>query len=289
MPKNLKNLSILLLLSLIWGSSFILIKKGLADYSSMQVAAMRLSFAGISIIPILFFVKWPKQKKDWLFLLLCGTLGNFFPAFLFSLAQQNMSSSLAGAFNSLTPLFTLLGGIWIFKIKMDSNKFLGVFIGLAGSLLLIFSKNFDAGIQYSYTSALMVITAACFYGINANIIKTKLAHLPALTVGIFPVVLISIPSIIIALSLDVPTSIIAHSDNLKPLWSIVILGVLGTALALIVFNAFIQNTTALFASSVTYLLPFVAAVWGFFDGEYLGIIHFISLALIIVGIYLTRR
>lgn len=287
--KVLRNYGILVFLGLIWGSSFILMKKGLEGFDPRQVAAMRLAIAGIFAWPLFFFVQRPKQLKDWFWLGLCGTLGNFFPAFMFTFAQEGnkMSSALAGAFNSLTPMFVLLLGLMVFGNKFESRKMLGVVIGLVGTLLLIFSRNIDSKIHYTTQSALLVITATLFYGLNANLIKSKLSHIHPLTVGVLPVCIVSIPSMIICLFLDVPSQVV-NMENHIPFYSILILGLFGTAIALILFNYFIQSTSALFASMVTYLLPFVAALWGLADGEHIGMVHLASLLIIITGIYLTR-
>jgi drug/metabolite transporter (DMT)-like permease len=166
-----RNYGVLVFLGVVWGSSFILMKKGALGFESTQMAAMRMTIAGICVWPFFFFVQKPKVLRDWLWLGLAGTVGNLIPAFLFAISIKYMASSLQGVFNSLTPMFTLLMGVIFFGVGFTFSKLTGVILGLAGSLLLIISKSIDAQMNYTIPSALMLILAALLYGTNANIIK----------------------------------------------------------------------------------------------------------------------
>jgi drug/metabolite transporter (DMT)-like permease len=285
-----KTIFTLLFLGFVWGSAFILMKKGLESFQPIQVASLRLVFAGS--ISVFFFVKLYKgiSKKDWLFLALSGTIGNLIPAFLFASAGSEMPSSLSGALNALTPFFALLFGVILFSQIFKVRQTLGIAIGLIGALALIFSKSkgsISFETDYIYP-CLKVVLAAILYGLNVNIIKSKLSHLSPITNSMVPVTLIAIPSLIIAIFTNT-FSVAMQASALKPLIFIAILGIVGTALSLIVFNRLIQRTSALFAASVTYLIPIFAYMWGIIDGEPVGMFQVAGMLLILTGIALTKR
>jgi drug/metabolite transporter (DMT)-like permease len=287
---DFKTVFILLFLGFVWGSSFILMKKGLIAFSPIQVASLRLVFAGS--VAVYFFIREFKklQKTDWLFLSLSGLLGNFIPAFLFASAGAEIPSSLSGALNAMTPFFALLTGVAVFSIPFKINQGIGILIGLSGSLLLIFSKS-KTGFTFQtdfIIPCLKVVLAAFLYGINVNIIKSKLHHLSAIVNSMVPLTIISIPSLIIALNTNTWQTA-TQNNALKPLLFILLLGVLGSAISLIVFNKLVKKSTALFAASVTYLIPIFAYFWGIIDGEPIGLFQVGGMTMILIGITLTRR
>lgn len=290
MKIDFKTLLILIFLGFVWGSAFILMKKGLIAFSPLQVASLRLVFAGC--IAVFIFAKIYKglNKKEWLFLVLSGTLGNLIPAYLFASAGHDIPSSLSGALNALTPIFALLFGAILFKIQFKIKHIAGIVIGLIGALMLIFSNSKSGGLtmQTAYIiPCLKVVLAALLYGINVNIIKSKLGHLPALTNSMVPLTLIAIPALFIGLSQNTIQKAVEPASQI-PLLYILILGVIGTALSLIIFNRLIKQTSALFAASITYLIPIFAFMWGIIDGESIGSIQFLGMGLILGGITLTR-
>ncbi|MDP2174294.1 MAG: DMT family transporter [Bacteroidota bacterium] len=290
MKIDVKTFFILLFLGFVWGSSFILMKKGLIVFSPLQVASLRLVFAGS--VGVFFFLREYKKlkQKDWLFLSLSGLLGNFIPAFLFASAGAEMPSSLSGALNAMTPFFALLAGVAIFSQQFKISQGVGILVGLIGSLLLIFSKSktgFSFYSEYIFP-CLKVILAALLYGINVNIIKSKLHHLSAIVNSMVPLTIISVPALFIAIQTNT-WQIAQSSEAMGPLLYILILGVLGSAISLIVFNMLVKKSTALFAASVTYLIPIFAYFWGVIDGEPIGWFQVGGMGLILLGITLTRR
>lgn len=287
---DLKMFLTLFFLGLVWGSSFILMKKGLVAFTPFQLASLRLVFAGS--VGFYFFIKEFKKlnKKDWLFLGLSGTLGNLFPAYLFASAGAEIPSSLSGAFNAMTPFFALLTGVVLFSQLFKISQGLGILIGLLGSLLLIFSKTKD-GFQFEMDYLFpcsKVILAAFLYGINVNIIKSKLSHNSAIINSMIPLSIVSIPALIIAIQTGA-FNVAMQAHALKPLFYIIILGVLGSAISLIVFNKLVKKTTAIFAASVTYLIPIFAYFWGIIDGEPIGIFQVSGMLMILLGITLARK
>jgi drug/metabolite transporter (DMT)-like permease len=285
-----RTIVVLLFLGFVWGSAFILMKKGLESFSALQVASLRLVFAGS--VAVFFFVREFRglKKLDWMYLALSGTIGNLIPAYLFASAGTEIPSSLSGALNAMTPFFTLIFGVLIFSQLFKIRQVVGITIGLAGALILILSKS--KGVIAFETSYFWpcskVILAALLYGINVNIIKSKLHHLSPIVNSMVPLTLISIPALIIGISTHTFEAAI-RPESLHSLLYIVILGVVGSAASLIVFNQLVKKTTALFAASVTYLIPVFAYMWGIFIGEPIGLFQFAGMALILGGITLTRK
>jgi len=272
------------ILAIIWGSSFILMKEGLKHFSSYQVAAMRISFAGIALFP---FVKWRKvviETGDLKYFIISGILGSAIPAFLFTAAQTKISSSLAGAINGLTPLFALLVAFVFVGVKFNKLKVYGVIVGLLGAFFLIVGQELNFDIKYT---SLAVLAAVC-YGINVNIIKQKLNDYPPRLVAALPLAIISIIGIGVMLYLGFDVSWNQKQD-VKSLVAIVLLAVVGTSLSLVMFNRLIQQTNTVFATSVTYLIPIVALFWGFLANETISSNQMIGLGFILIAIWLIRK
>lgn len=272
------------ILAIIWGSSFILMKEGLKHFSSYQVAAMRISFAGIALLP---FVKWRKvviKAGDLKYFIISGILGSAIPAFLFTAAQTKISSSLAGAINGLTPLFALLVAVVFLGVKFNKHKVYGVIVGLLGAFFLIVGKELNFNIKYT---SLAVLAAVC-YGINVNIIKQKLNDYPPRLVAALPLAIISIIGVGVMLYLGFDVSW-DQEQNIKSLVAIVILALVGTSLSLVMFNRLIQQTNTVFATSVTYLIPIVALFWGFLANETISSNQMIGLGFILIAIWLIRK
>lgn len=272
------------ILAIIWGSSFILMKEGLKHFSSYQVAAMRISFAGIALLP---FVKWRKvviKAGDLKYFIISGILGSAIPAFLFTAAQTKISSSLAGAINGLTPLFALLVAVVFVGVKFNKLKVYGVIVGLLGAFFLIVGQELNFDIKYT---SLAVLAAVC-YGINVNIIKQKLNNYPPRLVAALPLAIISIIGVGVMLYLGFDVSWNQEQD-VKSLVAIVLLAVVGTSLSLVMFNRLIQQTNTVFATSVTYLIPIVALFWGFLANETISTNQMIGLGFILIAIWLIRK
>jgi drug/metabolite transporter (DMT)-like permease len=272
------------ILAIIWGSSFILMKEGLKHFSSYQVAAMRISFAGIALLP---FVKWRKvviKAGDLKYFIISGILGSAIPAFLFTAAQTKISSSLAGAINGLTPLFALLVAVVFVGVKFNKLKVYGVIVGLLGAFFLIVGQELNFDIKYT---SLAVLAAVC-YGINVNIIKQKLNDYPPRLVAALPLAIISIIGVGVMLYLGFDVSWNQEQD-VKSLVAIVLLAVVGTSLSLVMFNRLIQQTNTVFATSVTYLIPIVALFWGFLANETISSNQMIGLGFILIAIWLIRK
>lgn len=275
------------LLSIIWGSSFILIKKGLTGFSPIQLGSLRIVFAATFLLLVASKSLWSIPKKLWPWVLLSGLCGSFFPSFLFAFAETKIDSATASILNATTPLFALLLGLFLFKIRTTWMQFLGVLIGLIGTIgLIYFSTNTSKSNDYAY--ALLVLVATFCYATNVNLIKSKLHSIPATTLATANFAVLLVPAIVIFTteSLRMPDAFAKISAQV--LWYVLILGVLCTGLALVWFNRLIQMTTPVFASSVTYTIPVVALIWGVIDGESIGWLQILSMLVIFSGVFVVQ-
>ena len=279
---------VLIFLSLIWGSSFILIKKGLLAFEPLQVGTLRILFASLVLLPIALKNINHNFKAHWKKLLLLGVISNLTPAILFALAETEMSSSVAGMLNALTPVMTTIIGMSFYKSKISLPISFGLAIGFSGSVVLSFVGGSGEIGTFNYY-VLFVILATLLYGISGNMVKEYvLTFNPVVLVA--QATLLTVPiSLAILLSTDFPTRVANHPDAVFSLLSIFILGAIGTAFALAIFNKLIKKTSALFASSTTYLIPIVAIGWGFMDGEALFPLHFAGMGLIVIGIFILNK
>ena len=283
---------IILLLAFVWGSSFILMKLGLFNskdavlFLPWEVATMRIAIAGLVLLPF----SLPRIKKiktnDWLWLALVGLIGNTIPAFLFTTAEVHLASSVAGMLNSLTPLFTLGVAALIFGTKYKAIQLVGLLIGFAGAIGMITLKD-DSGEVHMF-SALLVMMATVMYAFSVNIIRNKLGHLPSVTIVGMSLGMMAIPCSILLLFSDVSTTLATKDESWIGLGAIIVLAAIGTAGALVLFNKIIQKTNALFASSVTYVIPVFAAFWGWVYGEHLEWMHAVFAIVILFGVYLVN-
>ncbi|MFO7842490.1 MAG: DMT family transporter [Bacteroidales bacterium] len=279
----------LIFLSLIWGSSFILMKKGLRSFSHDQVAALRLFISFIAFLP--FGIKNLKKvsKENIVSLLIIGFIGSGAPAFLFTKAQTQVDSSMAGILNSLTPLFTLIIGLIFYKSTAKLINAVGIVLGLIGALgLILQSTNGVIILNNINYYGLFVVAATICYGINVNQVRYKIKGLTGLEITSLAFMFIGPLAGIYLLFTDFSNTLTSN-DYLLNLGFIAILAIVGTVLALVIFNTLIQHTSAIFGSSVTYIIPVFAIMWGLFDGEILSILQFFWIALIIIGVYLVNK
>ena len=278
-----------MLLSFIWGSSFILIKKGLIGMTPWQLGGYRLVISSIFIFLIGFKSLKGLNKKDWKWLSISGFLGSFFPSFLFAYAELEVDSSVTSALNSLVPINTVLLGYFIFKIKSSRFQLLGVVIGFFGALLLI-AEGAELNPNQNYNYSGFILLATLMYAANVNIIKRFLNEVSPLAIATANFVVIFIPSLLVLFfSKALHSETIQRPEFSFSLLCIVILSIFGTALAKILFTTLIQISTPVFASSVTYLMPFVALLWGIMDYEIFNLKQLLSLLIILSGIYLVNK
>ena len=286
-----KSLPILLLIVLatIWGSSFILMKEGLKCFSGVQVAALRITIGGSVFIPFIGRYLKRIEKADLKYAILAGVIGNGIPAFLFAIGQQKVDSSIAGVLNALTPIFTIIIGLSLGVIDSNRWKIAGVVIGLSGAVAIMLGKPSD-DLAFNWSHLLMIVVATFLYGANINLIKAKLSKYPSIVISALPLFFISLGGIfILVFSGFFSINPADHVNYSKSFGAIALLALLGNSLSLILFNRLIQISGPVFASSVTYLIPIVAVIWGLWDGEVISLIQSLGLLAILAGVYMINR
>lgn len=283
------SILLLLILSLIWGTSFILIKQGLKVFSADEVGALRVSAAALVLLPLALTRVRELSTVHYGKLFLSGLLGIFFPAFLFATAQTRLDSSVAGMMNSLTPIFTLLIGAFFFQQRFRGYAIVGILLGLGGAITLMLSRS-GGEVGGFNLYALLIVAACVMYGTNLNFIKFKIVNLSSMTITSVSVMLIGPLAL---LYLFIFTDFVHKLQTVEGAWRalgfVALLGTMSTAVATFLFNKLVKVSTPLFASSVTYIIPIVAVMWGVWDGELLSLGHYLGMGAIILGVYLANR
>ena len=285
---------LLLALALIWGSSFILMKKamytpdGIQTFTSNQVAAMRILIASIVLLPFgLRALIKVDFRKDLLSFSIVAVCGNLLPAFLFTYAETGISSGLTGMLNSTTPIFTILIAIVIFKDRMTPRQFTGALIGSVGVILLLYfgKKNSMHG---DWSHIISVVIATLCYSISLSVIRYKLSHYKSLDIASIAFIILLLPSMYFFISEDTIASFKNTLEIRHSLIALSILSIVGTAFALFIFNTIIKNTSALFASSVTYFIPIIAVLFGLLFGEQINLAQIGGMLIALIGVFIAN-
>lgn len=290
--KSLLNWVLLLVLTVIWGSSFILIKMGLEVFTPGEVGAYRMVAAASLLLPLSLPRIRQLSKTQVIHLLITGLLGSFIPAFLFPIAQTQLSSSLTGVLNALTPLFVVLVGALFFNTSITKKNGLGLAIAFVGVLVLVTFK--EGGSWESLTDinayALFVIAACICYSINLHFIKARFTQLKSIEISSISLLLILPLALVYLLAgTEFSSKLSTQPQAWEALGYVTILGMVGTATALILFNIMIKSASPFFASLVTYTIPIVAILWGVLDGEVLLFGHYLGIAAVILGVWIGNR
>jgi drug/metabolite transporter (DMT)-like permease len=285
----------LILLSFIWGSSFILMKRGMVAldgtplFSSLQVGVLRIVIAGIILLPLIIFnIKKIQHKKDWLLFAVVGYFGNFFPSLLFTYAEEGLSSGLTAIIDSLTPVFTVLIGVYFFRQQIKFIQIAGLLVAFIGVYLLILFGN-NVSFSGNLPHIIAVVLATLCYGISVNTIKFKLMNYSPMEIASLSFATSLIPAVLIALFAGTYQVIQTNSKALEGLFFISILSIIGTAVALFFFNKLIAISSTIFSSSVTYSIPIVAVFIGAQFGETIHYLQIIAMIIILSGIYLVNK
>ena len=278
---------LLIALSLIWGSSFILIKRGLVGLTPFQVGSLRILFTAAFLLLVGFKSLLKIPHYQWKYIAMTAFFGTFLPVFLFAYAQTQINSSVSAILNSLTPMNTLLIGISVFGLQFRRQQMIGVFIGLLGSILLVYNGAVNhPGQNYYY--ALFIIFASLCYATNVNLINKYLSDLSPMSISVGNFAVMTIPAILV-LSFSGFSDVVFIAKTQNAMVYIAILGVVGTGIANLIFFRLIQISSPVFATSVTYLIPIVAFSWGLLDHEMLTPIQFVGAYIILVGVYMSSR
>lgn len=288
MNNRLLNWLIFAALSFIWGSSFILMKEGMKALTAFEVASVRIISSGLVLLPVaLKHIRHiPGKKLPIIFL--SGTLGSLLPAYLFCIAEERIDSGLAGTLNALTPVFVIVAGALFFNSRFSFNKVLGIFICLTGSVLLFFAQpGFHE--HSNALDVLLVVIATIMYGFNVNMVGKYLKDIPSLHIASIALGLNAIPALAVLCFTGYFSKDIFSSSMLISTGYTCILGVMGTAVASVIFYMLIKRAGSVFASMVTYAIPAVALMWGIIYGEEIGWKQVACMLIILSGVYIANR
>lgn len=298
MGNDKKNWALLILLACVWGSSFILMKRGMFTvnnepiFSDSQVASLRMTIAALALLPFAIKgIKSIKTLKELALLAVVGFTGNFIPAYLFTYSETGISSGYAGMLNSFTPIFSMLIGLLIFNVRITFIQFIGLIIGTFGIVFLVLAGSNGAenlNMVGTWRHVAAIVFATFLYGISLNTIKHTLQKFKAIEITSLAFVIVLIPSIIANIKFGTYHTITSNSHALEGLGYIAILSLIGTALAVILFNQLITATSTLFASSVTYFIPIVAVFIGISFGETINIQQISAMLIILLGVFIAN-
>jgi len=275
------------ILSLLWGSSFILMKRILPVFPPLELATLRIGLAGLALLPLCL---WHLRREHWnrlQWFAVVGLVGNGIPALLFATAQTGIDSGVAGVLNALTPMFTLIVGWAFFGRTTQRTQWIGLVLGLIGALFLVMSQRQGTGSTQPLL-ALLLVVATFFYGISVNTVGHKLQGITPWLTASFPLVIASVPAFLVLLLAGNIQASLSHPDAWYALKLLVFLSLINSAFSLVAFNYLIHLAGPVFASTTTYLMPVVALIWGVWDGENLTLVHLAGLTAIVGGITLVN-
>ncbi|MTI29967.1 DMT family transporter [Xanthovirga aplysinae] len=280
---------IMLVLTLIWGSSFILMKKGLVVFDPGEVAGIRVMIAGLFLFPMALKAMKGLRKKQVFLLAVSGFVGVLAPAFLFATAQTQLDSAISGVLNALVPLNVLVVGALFYGQKIFPQHLLGIMIGFVGTAVLVLSgQGNDLNSVNMY--ALLIVVATFMYGNNLNLVKFHLSDLNSMVISSVSIFIMGLfASVYLFSATDFVQKLTEEDGAIMALAYLVILGGVGTALAISLFNKLLLITDPIFSSSTLYLVPIVAVMWGLLDGEVISFSHYVGVILIIFGVYFSNR
>lgn len=297
MIKSYKNIGLLILLAIISGSSYFLMKRGLFTLSGnpiftfQQVASLRIAIAGLLLLPFgLKYLKRIKTKQDFIYLTLVGLTGNFIPSFLFTFAETKITSNLAGMLNSITPIFTLLIGMFFFNVKITFYQLIGLLIATSGIILLVLGKN-DLKItedSISWLPIFSILLATCLYGISLNLTKYKLQQFKSYEITALSFSILFFPALFSVFNLETVHTLKTNPNAFEGIIFILLLAVFCTAIAVLIYNQIIATSTTIFASSVTYFTPLVAIFIGVYFKESVTTVQILAILIILLGVFISN-
>lgn len=289
MSLNQKKWFYLIVLSIIWGSSFILIKKGLVSLTPTQLGALRVIISGLILLLIGYKSLKTIARKNYVWIIITALLGTFFPAFLFAFAETEVDSAIVSILNSLVPLNTILFGLAVFKITSTKRQVTGVIVGFIGTTILI-ASGAQLNPHQNYLYAGFVIIATIMYAISINIIKKHLQDEKPLAIATGNFIVIIIPALIVLFFANFFTEETFRIEGIYlSIFYVVLLSAFGTALAKVMFNKLVQMSSPVFAASVTYMMTIVAVLWGVLDGEKIGFVQAFGGIIVLLGVYIANK
>ena len=252
-----------------------------------QVGSMRIVIASLVLLPIALRHIKKLNKENFGWLLITGLCGNFFPALLFTLAETGIESSLAGLLNMGTSIFVVLIGILAYKVIPNKWQIIGMIMAIFGLFKIFWNQIHFESNNLNY--ALLVFIATICYAISLTTIKYKLSHMKPLVITALSFLMILLPAIVVAMYTKAYQPIVQHELGGLAVGYLIILSVVGTALAVFMFNNLVAISSPIFSSGVTYLIPIVAVLIGVWDGEQFALENIIWILLILIGVYFMNK
>lgn len=296
MSETLKSWLLLILLSCVWGSSFILIKIGLFDSEGQvrlpadQLGALRVTFAFLALTPILIKSFSSLNRKNFIFLLIAGICGNGLPAFLFAYAETTLNSSITGMLNSLVPLFTIIIGALFFGFQIRKIHLIGIAVAVLGTFLIVQEKLVGVNLTAAmFLPFLALVLATICYATSLNVIKHKLVEVKSTAITALSFFMISPIAIGYLFSTGFISKVETQENILPGIGAVLVLAIFGTATAVLLFNKLIKMSSPIFASSVTYFIPIVAILIGWMIGESISTLQLLGMVFLILGVLIINK
>jgi drug/metabolite transporter (DMT)-like permease len=251
----------LILLGAIWGSSYLLIKVGGAEIPPFTFVEGRALIAAIALF---IAMRWrgetlPRTRREWLPLIGMGIFNGVIPYTLITWGELYISSGLAAILTAAMPIFTvILAHFLTHDEKLTATKILGVLVGFGGVIVLFFDE-WARGFQMEFWGQFAVVAAAASYALATLIARKYLkgmSHVVASTGQLASAALWMLP---LSLAFDNP---FALRPSPAAIGSLVILALLGTAVAYILYYWLIEHTGVTRTALVTYLIPITGVLWG---------------------------
>ena len=281
---------VLILLSLIWGSSFILMKEGLEGFDALELALIRMSVAAICLAPLALRHVRGIGVRELALLFVVGLTGNALPAFLYAKSETVLPSAVVGVLTSMTPIFSLLVAWMFFRQRFPRASVIGIVVGLVGAVVLAMAGSPEAGRTTNLAFAGLVLIATVSYGVNVNLVKNFFATRNMVLVTSIALSAVGLPALILLLTgTNFIETLRTNPAAPAALGYISILGAFGTALSVLLFNQLLKDATIIFATSVTYTIPIVAVLWGIVLHEPFTMLHALAFAVILAGVWLANR
>ena len=277
----------MIVVALVWGASFLFIKKGLVTFSANDTMAIRLVLTSLFLVPVMCLYWKRLNKKHILPLVLSAILGNSLPQLLYTIAQQHIPSSLAGMLNSMMPLFALIWAITLFGEKVKTIHVVGLLVGFVGVIGLAFKDSLHFEQSYVFGFVLIIFANVC-YGIIINIVKKRLHDLDGLSIVAFTFMFLGPLAAGYMCCVDV-SHYVYNPHFTMSLVSIGLMSLLGNVLAASVFNILMKFVSTVFAAATMYIVPVFAIMWGSFDGEHIVFIQLVWTLVVLLGVYLVNR
>jgi len=255
--------------------------------SPYQVASLRMIFSGLALLPFCYSAMKQIPKNKLLAVVLSGVMGSFIPAYLFCIAETKIDSALAGILNALTPLFTIIVGIAFFNLQSSKQKIIGILLGFAGLLLSVTAGktlHFD---NFSYS--FFVVLATIFYGLNVNMVGSQMQKVSAINIASVAFCFTMIPAGIILFSTGYFDYDFSNPSLIEASIAGGTLGVINTSIASILFYVLVKRAGIIFASTVTYAIPFVSLAIGVYYNEPIHPLRLVGLGVILCGVYIVNR